>query len=221
MSKSINSRIMNDLIKINSSVNLGQRTSHAYIQDPARLVFTLSRYKFVAKMFNKFSSVLEIGAGDGFKAPIVSQFVKKLSLCDIEILNKKIYEKIKIINSDYFINDFVKNKINRKFDGIYFLDVFEHVKKSDEDIFTKNVIHSLKKNGALICGMPTLVSQKYASKGSKRGHVNCKDKDQLQLFFKKYFNNVFMFSMNDEVLHTGYDKMSHYIFALCTGKKNK
>tara|TARA_B110000259_G_C13903934_1_gene358048 strand:+ start:149 stop:649 length:501 start_codon:yes stop_codon:yes gene_type:complete len=166
---------MNDLIKINSSVNLGQRTSYAYIEDPARLAFTLSRYKFVAKMFNKFSSVLEIGAGDGFKAPIVSQFVKKLSLCDIEILNKKIYEKIKIINSVYFINDFVKNKINKK----------------------------------------------YASKGSKRGHVNCKDKDQLQLFFKKYFNNVFMFSMNDEVLHTGYDKMSHYIFALCTGKKNK
>ena len=28
-----------------------------------------------------------------------------------------------------------------------------------------------------------------------------------------------MFSMNDEVLHTGYDKMSHYIFALANSKK--
>ena len=40
----------------------------AYESDPARLVFTLSRYKFVAKMFDSFDSVLEVGAGDGFKA---------------------------------------------------------------------------------------------------------------------------------------------------------
>ena len=30
---------------------------------------------------------------------------------------------------------------------------------------------------------------------------------------------VFMFSMNDEVVHTGYHKMAHYLFGLCTGKK--
>jgi len=25
--------------------------------------------------------------------------------------------------------------------------------------------------------------------------------------------------MNDEVVHTGYHKMAHYLFALCCGKK--
>jgi hypothetical protein len=36
---------------------------------------------------------------------------------------------------------------------------------------------------------------------------------------KRFFKNVFMFSMNDEVVHTGYSKMSHYNFALCCGKR--
>ena len=33
--------------------------------------------------------------------------------------------------------------------------------------------------------------------------------------------DVFMFSMNDEVVHTGYSKLAHYIFALCCGAKTK
>ena len=67
--------------------------------------------------------------------------------------------------------------------------------------------------------MPTLESQKYASKVSKLGHINCKSKKELKSLLLKYFNNVYMFSMNDEVVHTGFDKMSHYIFALANSKK--
>ena len=38
---------------------------------------------------------------------------------------------------------------------------------------------------------------------------------------ERYFNNVFMFSMNDEVVHTGFHKMAHYIFAVgCNAKKD-
>jgi hypothetical protein len=34
---------------------------------------------------------------------------------------------------------------------------------------------------------------------------------------QEFFHNVFIFCMNDEVLHTGFHKMAHYIFALgCT-----
>ena len=53
------------------------------------------------------------------------------------------------------------------------------------------------------------------SKGSKKLHVNCFDKDSLEKYLYKFFNNVFTFGMNDEVLHTGYDKMCHYVFAIC------
>ena len=67
--------------------------------------------------------------------------------------------------------------------------------------------------------MPSLESQKFASTQSKIGHVNCKSGKDLKGFFSKYFSNVFLFSMNDEVLHTGFEQMSHYLFVICTNKK--
>ena len=68
--------------------------------------------------------------------------------------------------------------------------------------------------------MPSLESQKYASEPSKIGHVNCKTAAQLKSLSEVYFNNVFIFSMNDEVLHTGFHPMSHYLFSLCCFKKD-
>lgn len=63
--------------------------------------------------------------------------------------------------------------------------------------------------------------EKYASSLSKLGYINCKNKTELKKLMQNYFNFVFTFSMNDQVLHTGFDKMSHYIFAVCCGKKNE
>ena len=41
---------------------------------------------------------------------------------------------------------------------------------------------------------------------------------ELKTTLQKHFKNVFLFSMNDEVIHTGFSKMSHYNLALCTEK---
>ena len=113
----------------------------------------------------------------------------------------------------------LRKRLNKKFEGIYLIDplfVLEHIPKSLEKKFIENIKHSLrKKNGTVIIGMPTLESQKYASFLSKIGHVNCKNKYELKIFLYKFFTNVYMFSMNDEVIHTGFDKMSNYIFAVC------
>ena len=89
-----------------------------------------------------------------------------------------------------------------------------NILKKDEKTFILNLKKSLKPNGSLIIGMPSLQSQKYASKLAKKEHVNCKTKAQLRKFLKRYFKNVYMFSMNDEVLHTGFDELSHYIIGL-------
>ena len=214
-----NLEITNYLYKRKKSLELGKRTSMAYESDPVRLVFTLSRYKFVGKMFEGFSNVLEVGAGDGFKSPIVKQFCKKLTISDIELQNKMDFDKISFTKTKFIIHDFVKKKLNQKFDGIYSLDVLEHIEKNKEKKFIKNICSSLTKNGTLIIGMPSLESQTYASKWSKEGHINCKTKKELKSFLSLYFSNVFMFSMNDEVVHTGYDSMSHYIFAIACNKK--
>jgi hypothetical protein len=35
---------------------------------------------------------------------------------------------------------------------------------------------------------------------------------------QRHFADVFIFSMNDEVVHTGFYALAHYLFALCVGK---
>ena len=65
-------------------INLGNITSQDFINDPKRLGITLSRYKFVGKMFEGFNSVLEVGSGDGFKSLSLKNSFKYLKLSDIQ-----------------------------------------------------------------------------------------------------------------------------------------
>ena len=201
--------------------SLGRMRNFDWHNDPRRLLFTLARYKFVSKMFDGYETVLEIGCGDAFATRIVQQTVKKVTATDfdpifIEEIHDRRQHKWEL---DAHVHNMVLEPTKQSFDGIFSLDVLEHILQSDEDTFLKNTCLSLKSHGALIIGMPSLESQTYASEGSKIGHVNCKTGTDLRDLMKKYFHSVFMFSMNDEVVHTGFFPMAHYLFAVCCDKK--
>ena len=200
---------------------LGLMTSWAYIDDPKRLAFTFSRYKFVAKMLSGCEHVLEAGCGDGFATRIVVQEVKALTAVDfdpefVEDANSRMGEHWRFVCRQH---DMLHGPVEGRFDGAYSLDVLEHIAPEREHVFVTNMIVPVTEHGVVIIGMPSLQSQPYASAQSKEGHVNCKDQRELRKLMQRYFHNVFMFSMNDEVVHTGYDAMSHYNLALCCGKK--
>ena len=42
---------------------------------------------------------------------------------------------------------------------------------------------------------------------------------KIKTAIEGYFNNVFIFSMNDEVVHTGFFPMAQYLIAVCCSKK--
>ena len=201
--------------------SLGLMTNQAWDDDPKRLAFTFARYKFVAKMFSGRSHVLEVGCADAFCTRVVRQEVNELTAVDfdpvfIEDVKKRMRQKWPF-NS--FVHDMLDKPVPGKFDGIYALDVLEHIQPDDEKKFLDNFVASMAPNGAAIVGMPSLESQIYASEVSKAGHVNCKSMPELKKTMEKYFANVFMFSMNDEVVHTGYHKMAHYLIALCCERR--
>lgn len=200
---------------------MGLRSSQSWHDDPKHLLFRLSRYKFVAKMLSGSEKVLEIGCGDAFGTRLVQQEVKSLEATDFDPV---FVEDVKARMVDrwrfrVFVHDLLDGPIPGSYDGVYALDVLEHIKQEHEHAFLANAFAPLTRNGVAIIGMPSLESQIHASPTSKAGHVNCKSMPDLKRLMQGFFHNVFMFSMNDEVVHTGYHKMAHYIFAVGCSRK--
>ena len=213
--------ILYDVSKRCGVSKFGIMANESWNNDPKRTLFTLARYKFVSKMLSNKKLILEVGCADGFGTRIVKQHVDKLDAIDFDDL---FIENAIKTNSDewpitFFSHNILDAPINNNYDGIYALDVLEHIDKNDEETFIRNCIQSMNNNGILIIGMPSLESQKYASPQSKAGHVNCKSGNEFRETMENYFSNCFLFSMNDEVVHTGYNKMAHYLIAVCTCPK--
>jgi len=209
-----------DVRKEMGAYSLGLLRNTEWHEDPKKMFIALARYKFVAKMLEGKNQVAEIGCGDGFASTLVSQAVAHLLLTDINnILISEIKNNPARDNVTAQYHDIIEAPLTVKYDAIYSLDVMEHFDPQIEHRYLENICSSLNKNGVLMIGMPSLESQLYATEVSKLGHVNCKTGSDLKNTMLNYFDNVFIFSMNDEVVHTGFTKMAHYLFALCCNLK--
>jgi len=201
---------------------LGLMTNQVWHDDPRRLTFLLSRYKFVAKMLKGRQDVGEVGCGDAFGSRIVLQEVKKLTAYDFDpvFIEDILSRKSARWPIEACLHDIVADKLPRRHDAVYSLDVIEHIPSDVEHRYLANLRASLTDDGVLIIGSPSLESQPYGSPSSKEGHINCKSGNDFRALLEQYFTTVLVFSMNDEVVHTGFYPMAHYLLAICTGKRN-
>lgn len=203
------------------SVPLGPWTSYSLLNDPKHMGFVLARYKFCAKMLEGKDLVLEIGCGDGFGTPVIAQAVKRVIAIEPEARhikgNRRRLAKIK--NVEFRAMSICDTAPPEKFDGCFSIDVIEHLDKPLNKKFMENQTACLKPDGICIIGTPNITANKYASVRSRVQHINLQSQKTLRAMMEKYFRNVFMFGMNDEVLHTGYPAMCHYIFGMGVGLK--
>ncbi|MBC8182550.1 class I SAM-dependent methyltransferase [candidate division KSB1 bacterium] len=217
-------QFMFDMIKAKGLVPMGITASTMWRVEPKLLLFTLSRYKFVSKMLSGYKRVLEVGCGDAFASRLLHPEVKEIHSIDIDPLFVEDAERR--IERDwpvtYAVHDILTGPylVGGFYDAAFSLDVIEHIPKTDERRYLDNICQSLKLGGVFLCGTPSLESQAYASRPSKEGHVNCKSGKELKNLLSDYFEHTFLFGMNDEVLHTGFSPMCHYLFILATGNKN-
>jgi hypothetical protein len=176
-------------------------------RDPQHLAFWASRYKFVSRILAGEKRVIEVGCGNGFMGAMVAQTVQLLIQTDIAPLRGSGIEQWNPADGKYR---------KGKFTAAYALDVLEHIAPRDEDDFLDHITESLTDTGTCIIGMPSLESQPYASAASRAAHVNCKSESQLRETLQRHYVKVFLFSMNDESIGTGFGPMAHYRIALCT-----
>lgn len=201
----------------------GMMSGQTWQDDPKRLVFLLSRYKFASKMLAGCRRVLEVGCADAFGTRIVRQAVVEVTAVDFDPV---FIENARQTMDPRWPIEFAVHDMTAKpfgeigFDGAYALDVVEHIALEKEDAFISNIVRSLNPHGVLLLGCPSRASQAYASKPSREGHVNCKDGEDMRRLLKRHFHNVFIYSMNDEVVHTGFFPMAQYIIGLACGPKS-
>ena len=135
-------KIVNDLGP--EAKELGIGVAWAYLDDPKHLLFTLSRYKFVSKMFDGMKKVLEIGCGDGFASRLLLQNITSLVAIDIDklFIDDAKRRQSKSWPIDFRIHDILDDgPIHEEFDGVVSLDVMEHipeayVRQTFEEIFS-------------------------------------------------------------------------------------
>ena len=208
-----------EMVEESRADRMGGMAAWGFLDDPKRLAFTLARYKFVAKMLAGKPRALEVGCGDAWAARIVRQAVGELVALDIDA---GLIESARACVSDRWPIGLLQHDMAERplpglglFDAAYSLDVLEHIEPGRSHLFVKNIRASLRANGVMIVGMPSLESQAHASAYSKAGHINCMTQGDFRNLMLQHFANVFMFSMSDEVVHTGFGPMSHYNLALC------
>ncbi|MDD2654823.1 MAG: class I SAM-dependent methyltransferase [Candidatus Omnitrophica bacterium] len=204
----------------NKRITLGPHYSYILRDLPRRLVFILSHYKFAAKIIGEGKTVLEVGCSEGFGTAILAEATKKVVGIDLD--GKAIKEARRSFRSEkieFKTIDFLGAKRIGSFDAIVAFDVIEHIYPENEEIFLKNICKNLNQYGICVIGTPNKTAEQYASPTSKISHINLYTWDRLKEAVEKYFHQVFIFSANDEIVHTGFYPMAHYLIAVGITKR--
>lgn len=203
-------------------IELGPFSSFVWRCDPRRMGMVLARYKFVAKMLTGSARVLEVGCGDGWYNRIVLQTVGHIHGIDIDpdfIAWAQENSAREHLNATFEVLDVINGRIGGTYDAAFLMDVIEHISISDEARFLGHIVDALAPNATCIVGTPNISAEPYASVFSKEGHINLKTAETLRASLEPFFKNIFIFSMNDEVVHTGFYPMAHYLIAMGVGRR--
>ena len=200
---------------------LGPINGESMTRDPKHLLFILSRYKFAAKILRNCQTILEVGCGEGLGLLMLLRETQanligldfdpdQIAYCDQNILPHA-HDRLRLE-----CRDIVTDRVQLYGpDGLLALDVLEHVHPDEQDKFMLNCAWVVRDGGLAIWGTPNQNAAVYGNSRSKVGHVNLFTPERLVETLSKYYTTVLPFSMNDEVVHTGYPAMAHYLMAVC------
>lgn len=175
----------------------------------------LARYKFAARMIQPTDSVLEIGCGAGLGALFLAQHCREVLGIDVDSDELAHAHAINRRDNCTFQQlDVFDMPADLRFDTIVCLDVIEHLTEDQGRKLLDHTRRHLAPTGLLILGTPSRYCRDYQSPLSKAAHVKLYDQPELHALLKTFYARTLAFSMNDELVHTGFHKLAWYYFAL-------
>lgn len=204
------------------NIELGPYFGHQIQDSPRHALFTLARYKFAARMLpqDRLVRVLEVGCSEGIGTLMLAE--RGHDVLGIDADAEAVAHANKVLkkpNVRFESRDFIGQRIG-EFDALVSLDVIEHIDGASEVAFMESIRANLTPEGMCIIGTPNDSASRYASQASQIGHVNMFTAERLTELMRRHFVHVFLFGMNDEVVHSGFYPMCHYLIALaCTPRQ--
>lgn len=207
----------------NRKIFLGQFLSYQFTKTPRRVLYSMSYYKFAAKIIGSGKRVLDVGCGEGLGTWLLASECGKAKGIDIDSdaikIAKKNWRDSKIsFECENFLTAGTKQ---RKWEALVIFDVIEHILPVNMPRFFQKVTSCLNSSGVTIVGTPNVTSHQYASAITKAGHVNIYSAERLEEELRQYFSHVFIFGANDEIVHTGFFPMAQYLIAIGCGKRKE
>ena len=191
------------------------------LKNPMMATVKLARYKFVSKMLDKNDKIIDIGCGGGLSTFYYSNFCKQALGIDIDETRRNEWKTFKTKKINFICSDYKDiQKINYDANCIINVDFIEHLSKKEGELFIKNCKEFLsnqknRRNKMLIIGTPSFYSKKYRAKHNLKNHKYEYKPDELYDLCSEHFSRILKFSMNDELVHTGFDKLSWFFFLIC------
>lgn len=200
---------------LNSQFHLGRYGAYWFHKSPRRMLQALSYYKFAAHLIGKNKRVLDIGCNEGICTWL---FGKECGYALGVDFDEEAIETAKANfqgpSVDFLAGDILKTRIEGNWDAVVNFDVIEHIMPENVSAFMEGILSYLSPHGIAVIGTPSEISQQFASPFARKGHINIYSPERLEEEMRRYFTHVFMFAVNDEVVHTGYLKLAHYLIAV-------
>jgi 2-polyprenyl-3-methyl-5-hydroxy-6-metoxy-1,4-benzoquinol methylase len=198
-----------------SGITLPPEWARLIQEDTLHFTIRLARFKFIARLVKPDDKILEIGCGSGVGTIFVGQHctsIKGIDIVSSEISYAK--ELNRRDNVSFESTDFLQYPEKNKYNVVYSLDVIEHMPEAVGRRFVEKTCRHLTDDGMLVIGTPSCYSYEYESESARAGHVKMYDQKELVAMVENFYGRVIAFSMNDEIVHTGFHKLAWYYIIL-------
>ncbi|MCK4627531.1 MAG: class I SAM-dependent methyltransferase [Sedimentisphaerales bacterium] len=215
-------KLVDDLYQQHPEITLPPEYAYFTRDNLLQFMIRLARYKFVARQLRPRDHILEIGCGSGLGALFLAQHSSRVTAIDVK--TQEIAEANSINrrnNATFEVADFFEYDPKLEFDVIVMLDVIEHMEENLGRKMIQRTTRFLADDGMLIVGTPSCYSAEYQSPLSRAAHIKLYDQQELREMMETWYGRTLAFSMNDEMVHTGFAKLAWYYFVLAFIPKNE